>query len=681
MHADMADEQPFTEPAEAPARDSASRRPDRNAERRALARVLQAIAMRQRATDAYRIVAAELRALLGASTVALGLTAEPGGPMDFVAVDGRDPREIVGLRVAADDTLSFTALRLGRPSVLHPDSQSAIRSGAVAPIVSVSGVRGAIYAVDKEDGSPFDEDDLSLMASFAHAAALIVECDQLSRDLTEKARELAVLYESARTVTSSLNIQAVLNSVLDAICHHIPVQAAALYLLNDERTHLFIAADRGLNDDEREVQLAADSGVAAKVLAEGQPLLLPDALEPLDADLPYDGLRQRSAMVAPIRSAAETLGMLLVTSAEPAAYGSDELRLLSTVAAQAGIAMDNASLFEDATRRAEAATALYNISQRIGSTLDIREALDFVADNAIALLQVDKFAAMLMDHRDGRLHPQAMRGLDDLSFSRITPRSGEGIPGWVFEWTAPTAVADVAADARDKLCPIHQEGVASCICVPMASGDTALGVLLAMSSRRRLFTVAELELLYTIANQTAAAAMNATSYARAQARAQAMRRYFRRLAAALGATVDRSHILQLVTDVGLDVMEADRCNIYAIRGDSLHLEAQSRLTGSSPSDPEMAIGEGLTGWVAARGRSLAVPVLADDPRTRSHSWGGRESLASYLGLPLKAGRRTTGVLELMTRDPRSFASEEIRLLSQFISRARIGERLQEDTDS
>ncbi|MBM3496704.1 MAG: GAF domain-containing protein, partial [Armatimonadetes bacterium] len=476
-----------------------------------------------------------------------------------------------------------------------------------------------------------------------------------------------------------LNIQAVLDSVLNAICHHVTVQAAVLYLLNDERTHLFIAADRGLSDDEREVQLAADAGTAAQVLSTGEPILLKDTAEQPELDILSAGPRTRSAMVAPIRSATETMGLLMVTSAQPGAYGPDELRLLGAVASQAGIAMENATLFEDATRRAEAASALFGLSQRIGSTLDVGAALEYVADNAVSLLQVDKFAVMLMDHRDGRLHPHAARGLDPEAFAVITPRSGEGIPGWVYAWAAPTAVADVAADARDRLFPIHQEGVSSCMCVPMASGDTALGVILAMSSRRRLFTVSELELLYTVANQGAAAVLNAMSYTRAQARAQAMRRYFRRFATALGTTIDRTQIVQLVTDVALEVMQADRCAIYAVRGDVLRIEAESRLSGAGVAPAsEIAIGEGLTGWVAARGRSLIVPALSEDPRRLAHNWAGRETLASYIGLPVKDRRRTTGVLELMTREPRAFAPEEVRLLSQFITRARIGERLQEE---
>lgn len=676
----------------------------RDIERQALSRVLRAAAMRQRPLDTYRFIAAELQPLIGASSVAVGLTSALGEPMEFVAVAGRDPREIVGLRVAADDTLSVTALRLGQASLLPPDARGGLRGGAIAPIVTSAGIRGALYALDKDDGGTFGDTDLSIMTLFAQAAALAIEFEQTARDLTEKQRELSVLYESARTITSSLNIQAVLDSVLDAICHHIPVQAAVLYLLNDERTHLFVAADRGLTDDEREVQLAADSGTAAAVLASGEARLIHDKRrgaarlgdverrpeedsaadeQPLhgdevgDLDIASASSRTRSAMVAPIRSASDTLGLLLVTSAEPAAYGTDELRLLTAVASQAGIAMENATLFEDATRRAEAASALYSLSQQIGSTLDAEEALASAADHVVALLQVDKFAAMLMDHRDGRLHAHTMRGLDPASFSQVTPRSGEGIPGWVYAWTAPTAVADVAADSRDRVYPIHQEGVASCMCVPVASGDTVLGVLLAMSSRRRLFTVSELELLYTVANQAAAAVMNAMNYARASARAQAMRRYFRRLAAALGAIVDRSRILQLVADVALDVMEAERCAIYALDGAVLRLECDSRLTGYGPPDPEVAAGQGLTGWVAARGRALAVPALSEDERTATHLWAGRDQVASYLGLPLKVGRKTVGVLELVTREPRTFAPEEIRHLSQFVSRAGIGARLQE----
>ena len=99
-------------------------------------------------------------------------------------------------------------------------------------------------------------------------------------------------------------------------------------------------------------------------------------------------------------------------------------------------------------------------------------------------------------------------------------------------------------------------------------------------------------------------------------------------------------------------------------------------TGSgSGTGVAVPLGEGLTGWVAKRGQALMVESLSSDVRTRTHTWLSREKLSSYLAVPLKLGRKTVGVLEIFTQEPRAFSMEEIKLLTQFARRARLADRL------
>src|SRR5205814_1157185 len=98
------------------------------------------------------------------------------------------------------------------------------------------------------------------------------------------------------------------------------------------------------------------------------------------------------------------------------------------------------------------------------------------------------------------------------------PAIGEGIPGWVYEWQTPQAVANIGADPRDRHASLERFGVSSVLCVPMHVGDDVIGVLMGMTSWRRLFTVGEMELLYTISNQAAVAIFNALQYKLARAR-------------------------------------------------------------------------------------------------------------------------------------------------------------------
>lgn len=647
-----------------------------------LRKVSRAVAARTPARDALRLIAQEALAATGAANVAIGIRSDSAELLSFLAVAGENAAEVRGLQIRIDDSLAESTLRTGQPSLV---SDAAHLPGpgnvSVIPIVRDGSVIGALLAMSRDsDGrtAPHKPEDFGPLGLYADMAALALANEDLNRLCDDQARELAVLYHATRTISGSLNVQEVLNSVLDAVCHHLEHQTAVLFLLNDERTHLFIAADRGLLDDDREIQLAADSKVTAQVLEGGGPRIINDTDAEPDLEYVTSHSTTRSALIAPIRSRADTLGLIIVTSSQPGAFTENDLKLLDAVASQAGVAIANAWLYEDAMRRAEEASALYDISQHVSATLHMDRVFQFVADNVLSLLKVDKFALMLLETQPGgeeRLVTQVSRGLDEERFGKIRPRVGEGIPGWVFEWMTPTAVADVPADARNRTCPIHPEGVVSTICVPMAVGDDVIGVLLAMSSRRRLFTVAEMELLYTIANQAAVAIANAKLYQDARSKSMEMRRYFHRIARALGSALEAQDAPQLLSDLAVEVMRADRSAIYRVDGDSVLLHATTHFRPTAPPDASIPLGEGLAGWVAKRGRALTVESLAEEPRARAHAWLSRENLSSYLAVPLKMGRKTVGVLEIYAQEPRAFTDDEVKLLMQFARRARLADRL------
>ena len=693
-------------------------------QRAAIRRLTEALAAPLSAEDVQQIVVEEACRLTEATSAALCLLADGREMLDYVASAGENAEEIVGLRVRVADSLSgsvvatsepillegFSAIETGdlfavvseaagkppgsrlgliensgpaQPAiVLPPESLAGARSAAIVPLLQYGRLIGTLSALNKIPDSAgsgsvpsFDADDLDTLGMLAEFAVLARTVSRTAQTAREQARELAVLYDAARTVAGSLNVQEVMDSVLTAICTHLEHHTAVLFLLNDERTHLFIAAERGLTESEREIQLSVETGIPAHVLDSGQPRLITDADLEADFEDVSERARALSAMIAPIRSRDETHGIIIVSSLQRQAYHGDDLKLLSAVAMQAGIAIENAWLYEDAQRQAEEATALYDLSQHVNATLHLDRVLNFVADSVLNLLKVDKFALMLYDRREDRLVTRLSRHVDEGVFGNIQPRVGEGIAGWVYEWQTPQAVSDVAADARNRSAPIDGAGIASTLCVPMHVGEEVIGVIHAMNSKRRLFTVAEMELLYTIANQAAVAIVNAMLYQDARNKSHEMRRYFRRVAHAIGSALEAQDLPQLLADLAVEIMRADRCAIYRVDGEELRLQATSHFRASVPPDTVVPLGSGLCGWVAKRGQSLLLADLEEDPRSRTHSWLSRDRLVSYLGVPLKAGRRTFGVVEIYTQEPREFSKEEAQLLSTFARRARVADKM------
>src|SRR5204863_420100 len=85
----------------------------------------------------------------------------------------------------------------------------------------------------------------------------------------------------------------------------------------------------------------------------------------------------------------------------------------------------------------------------------------------------------------------------------------------------------------------------------------------------------------------------------------------------------------------------------------------SRFPAGSPPEALIPLGQGLAGAVAKSGRPVVVGDIASDSRSSAHPWLLRENLASFLGVPLKVGRRTVGVVEIFTNEPRDFSSDDI----------------------
>ena len=702
-------------------------------QRAAMRRITIALAAQSPAGDTYQevcqIAVHEVRKLTGASSAAICLLTQDRDMLDFVAAAGGNAGDITGLRIRVSDSLSETVVNTGKPLMIDgrvsattgnlfselPDHMFALpvpgpreaapggdhgyqrspassnknegnaggtRTALVAPIFEDGKLIGTISGMNKTNGSrdgsaePFDAEDLEILELFADSIALARRVNQTAATAREQARELAVMYDAAQNVSSSLNIQEVMENVLSSICTQLEHQSIVLFLLNDERTHLFIAAERGLSEEEREVQLAVDSGQHASVLDNGVACLVDGSDDNASIEHFSANSRSRSVMIAPMRSRNETHGLIFVNSLQRRAYREDDLKLLSAVATQAGTAIDNAFLFEQVQRQAQEVAALYDLTQRLNSTLQLDRALNYVADSVVNLLKADKFALMLYDRSDEVLVTRIVRNIEDAEFIGIRPHRGEGIAGWVYDWQTPQAVADVAADPRNRSAPLNTAcEVASTLCVPLQVGDEVIGVIHAMSARRRLFTVAEMELLYTIANQAASAISNATSYQEARARSHEMRRYFSRVANAIGSTLEQQDLPRLLADLSVEIMRADRCAVYRVEGDTLRLTASSRFRSSAHADLEVPLGAGLCGWVVRRRNALVIGNLDDDARSHWHAWLTRDRMASYLAVPIRSGRRVGGVVELYTQDSRAFTREEVQLFTTFVRRARVAEKL------
>lgn len=127
----------------------------------------------------------------------------------------------------------------------------------------------------------------------------------------------------------------------------------------------------------------------------------------------------------------------------------------------------------------------------------------------------------------------------------------------------------------------------------------------------------------------------------------------------------RDELLELVIRQTTGAMEADVCSLYLhdeTRG-GLVLTATNGLNQAALGRVVMPLGEGITGAVAAGRRPLSVPEVSLDPRFKWVEGVDEARFTSMLSVPIEAGPRMVGVLNVQTSARRDFRPDEVAFLS------------------
>ncbi len=124
-------------------------------------------------------------------------------------------------------------------------------------------------------------------------------------------------------------------------------------------------------------------GLTSRILRSREPLLLNS-----DADFKRVGTRglgvqARSYLGVPIVVGDEAIGVISVqSSTEDGRFGASDMRLLATMAANIGSAIQNARLYREAQRRADEMAVLAGVGREISATLDLAPLLERIVELA-----------------------------------------------------------------------------------------------------------------------------------------------------------------------------------------------------------------------------------------------------------------------------------------------------------
>ncbi len=165
---------------------------------------------------------------------------------------------------------------------------------------------------------------------------------------------LLTLYEITRTMNSSLDFDEVLNTVMDSVMQVTRAQRGFLMIAVGAADHLQVLVARGMDGETLAEANAYSTTIVNQVVSTRQPLLTnnaqyDDRYKP-GASIIMRGLR--AILCAPMLVKGRLIGVVYVdTSLRSGNFTDSDLRLLSAVAGQAGIAIENARLYRVAVEK------------------------------------------------------------------------------------------------------------------------------------------------------------------------------------------------------------------------------------------------------------------------------------------------------------------------------------------
>ena len=347
----------------------------------------------------------------------------------------------------------------------------------------------------------------------------VIQRERFAMEAQRRADQLAMLNEIGRLVSSLQGLDETLEMIVRQVQRRIPLDVfyTALY---DEQSGLVtfpIILDDGRKWTERSSSLE-EAPFISRVIQDGTPLLWnmsPEEIKNPDIDKRVGDLSKTTAsiLISPLTIGARRTGVISAQSYTPNLYNDEHLTLLTAIAQQVAIAIENAHLFEQTRIRAGRLAILNEISREISTITDLPTLLENVYTQVNRSLPADLFFIGLYDHTrnelsfpimydGGRRWQQRPSPVTEGTFSGQVILTGKPLlrNGWSATNMDNGSTATIIGD-RTRV-------TQSVMFAPMLFGRETIGIISVQSYRINAFADEDLNLLTSIGNQVATAIQN-----------------------------------------------------------------------------------------------------------------------------------------------------------------------------
>jgi signal transduction histidine kinase/putative methionine-R-sulfoxide reductase with GAF domain len=539
---------------------------------------------------------------------------------------------------------------------------------AALPLRQEGRLLGVLEVVARSPGA-LSGDDMDLLRQLTHQAGIAIQNAQRYEEANLRAEHLAIINRIADTVGKTLDLEGLTKVVYREIEAAFELDAFFLALYDEETQELNyrIQMDGGTMSPPERKPLG--TGLTASVIREQEPLLIRD-FEEERKHLPPAELwgtmeTPSSWLGVPMQVADRTVGVICVQAYRPDAYGEAERDLLTTIAEQVTVGVENARLYEEMSQRLAQSQVLRELMLAASSTLDFDLVLERTLEAIHSEMGVEfiGFAIPDCDRESLRLHPSQI-GFPT-GAEKVALELEQSVCGRVFLIGEPMVIHDV----RETSC--YYEGVPetlSELAVPVGVSGEVAGVLNVESSELNAFNEQDVSFYTTIASQLSVALENARLF-QAERRQRQQTEALEEAAAVVSGTLDLDRVLDRILEQVEKVVTGDAFNVALIeKDDNARVVRRRGYESEGWGVQSLSINDyPILLEMIKTGRPIAVPNTATEPQWIQEK--GQELWRSYVGAPVKVGGVVVGFLNVNSTRPGTFSHQDAEHLQAFANHA------------
>jgi PAS domain S-box-containing protein len=486
-------------------------------------------------------------------------------------------------------------------------------------------------------------------------------------------RELARIGALSHRLLDAEGTGEIARLLLDEIAELFALDLANLVLVDEEtrRARVVAARDGGRDNDRmigQELDLDSETSGISTAVREGAAFAVYDAASSAIVNRRLNAISgAKSCAYVPMRSEDKVIGVVFAATRQPRVFSDEELALMQTLAAEAGLALARAQSADALAAALERERLIARISHEVRSRRDLDEMLQVAVEETAKAARVERCFIRLGELGEARpvLAEWSVEGVPPLGDASRLPVSNLAV-----REARTVTVRDVleAPELHDATLGDVRElvdrNVRAVLATPIVAFERVIGVLGLHRAEPSDWTASEISLAKAVAHE-AAIAIDTSRLLRESDRRLAEHQALLKAGEALTSDLRFDVVIERLVQEMLLLVNADAAVCWTMVPGGSELVCRAVLGLSETEVGRTVPLDDAIGQAIASGK----PVLRQTPAAER----GSTEFAEELDAPISSFGEFRGVLGVRSREPR-FDESDLRLIEAFASLASIALR-------